>query len=264
MRLSLGISTCPNDTFIYENLIAGIDNSSLEWDVHYADVQTLNEMVMRGELDVAKISAQAFPLIKDNYRYLHCGGAIGYGCGPLLLSSEADVFDPKGATVLPGKNTTAALLFKFWYMKKFHGEPSVQYAFFDEVYRGLLSGSHSQGVTIHEHRFTWKSDGLHLLQDLGAFWEQETHCPIPLGIAVIRKSLSSDLVSHVENEIRESLKRAWDRPEMVTPFIEGKAQISEKKVIESHIKMFVNDFSEHIGESGEAALKNLWMLTDCS
>ena len=264
MRLSLGISTCPNDTFIYENLIAGLEGSPFEWDVHYADVQTLNEMVMKGKLDVAKISAQAYPLVRNNYDYLRCGGAIGYGCGPLLLSSKADAFDSNGATVLPGKNTTAALLFKFWYKKNYRGEPKVRYAFFDEVYRGLLDGSHSQGVTIHEHRFTWKSDGLHLLQDLGAFWEQETRCPIPLGIAVVRKSLPSDLVDRVEFEIRESLKRAWARTEMVTPFIDEKAQISEKKVIESHIKMFVNDFSERIGESGESALKNLWMLTECS
>ena len=263
MRLSLGISTCPNDTFIYENLIAGLEGSPFEWDVHYADVQTLNEMVMEGKLDVAKISAQAFPFIKDNYRYLHCGGAIGYGCGPLLLSSEADSFNPSYETVLPGKNTTAALLFKFWHKKNFQGEPKVRYAFFDEVYRGLLNGSHSQGVTIHEHRFTWKRDGLHLLQDLGAFWEKETQSPIPLGIAVVRKTLPSDIVERVEFEIRESLKKAWARPEMVTPFIDEKAQISEKKVIESHIKMFVNDFSERIGEAGETALENLWVLTKC-
>ena len=88
MKLSLGISTCPNDTFIYENLIAGLEGSPFDWDVHFADVQTLNEMVMAGKLDVAKVSAQIYPLVQGNYRYLHCGGAIGYGCGPLLLSSE--------------------------------------------------------------------------------------------------------------------------------------------------------------------------------
>ena len=263
MRLSLGISTCPNDTFIYENLVKGLEGSPFQWDVHYADVQTLNEMVMAGKLDVAKISAQAFPLIRDNYRYLHCGGAIGYGCGPLLLSSEADAFNQNCEVVLPGKNTTAALLFKFWHGKNFGGKPRVCYAFFDEVYRGLLAGSIPQGVTIHEHRFTWKQDGLHLLQDLGAFWEQETKTPIPLGIAVVKKGLSQEVVSQIEYEIRESLKMAWMREEMVTNFIQEKAQIEQKNVIESHIKMFVNDFSERIGEKGETALRHLWMLSDC-
>jgi 1,4-dihydroxy-6-naphthoate synthase len=263
MRLSLGISTCPNDTFIYENLIKGLKDSPFQWDVHYADVQTLNEMVLAGKLDVAKVSAQIYPLVRENYCVLGCGGAIGYGCGPLLLSSESESFEPEKPTTLPGKNTTAALLFKFWYEKKYGGSPNLHYAFFDEVYRNLLSGAIPQGVTIHEHRFTWKRDGLHLLQDLGAFWEEETRSPIPLGIAVARKSFSRELVEGVESEIRKSLKMAWARGEMVTPFIQEKAQIEEKNVIESHIKMFVNDFSESILGKGEVALERLWMLTKC-
>ena len=123
MRLSLGISTCPNDTYIYEALVRGLKGSPFEWDVHFADVQTLNEMVCRGELDVAKVSAQVYPQVERDYVCLGCGGAIGYGCGPLLLSSNADAFDPDETTVLPGANTTAALLFKFWHAKKYGGEP---------------------------------------------------------------------------------------------------------------------------------------------
>ena len=263
MRLSLGISTCPNDTYIYEALVAGLKDSPFEWDVHFADVQTLNEMIMRGELDVAKVSAQVYPKIRKDYVCLGCGGAIGYGCGPLLLSSKSGAFDPAQETVLPGANTTAALLFRFWYGRKFGGSPQVRYALFNEVYSSLLSKSAAQGVTIHEHRFTWKRDGLHMLQDLGAYWEQETGSPIPLGIAVARRSLSYELVRNVEKEIRESLSIARKRSELVTPFIREKAQISDEKVIESHIKMFVNDFSECVGEAGEKALACLWGLAGC-
>ena len=263
MRLSLGISTCPNDTYIYEALVAGLKDSPFEWDVHFADVQTLNEMIMRGELDVAKVSAQVYPKIRKDYVCLGCGGAIGYGCGPLLLSSVSGAFDPAQETVLPGANTTAALLFRFWYGRKFGGSPQVRYALFNEVYSSLLDKSAAQGVTIHEHRFTWKRDGLHMLQDLGAYWEQETGSPIPLGIAVARRSLSYELVRNVEKEIRESLSIARKRSELVTPFIREKAQISDEKVIESHIKMFVNDFSESVGEAGEKALACLWGLAGC-
>lgn len=263
MRLSLGISTCPNDTYIYEALVAGLKDSPFEWDVHFADVQTLNEMIMRGELDVAKVSAQVYPKIRKDYVCLGCGGAIGYGCGPLLLSSKSGAFDPAQETVLPGANTTAALLFRFWYGRKFGGAPQVRYALFNEVYSSLLDKSAAQGVTIHEHRFTWKRDGLHMLQDLGAYWEQETGSPIPLGIAVARRSLSYELVRNVEKEIRESLSMARKRSELVTPFIREKAQISDEKVIESHIKMFVNDFSESVGEAGEKALACLWGLAGC-
>ncbi len=261
MRLSLGISTCPNDTFIYEALIAGLENSPFEWDVHFADVQTLNEWIMAGKLDVAKVSAQVYPKIEAEYRCLGCGGAIGYGCGPLLLSSSSDSFDSFSSTVLPGANTTAALLFKFWYQRKFGDKPNLQFALFNEVYEGLLEKKFAQGVTIHEHRFTWKRDGLHMLQDLGAFWEQETGTPIPLGIAVARHSLGDEVIVKVENEIRNSLRIARGRSELVTPFIDEKAQIEDKKVMESHINMFVNDFSENVGESGWAALDNLWRLS---
>ena len=263
MRLSLGISTCPNDTYIYEALVAGLKDSPFEWDVHFADVQTLNEMIMRGELDVAKVSAQVYPKIRKDYVCLGCGGAIGYGCGPLLLSSKSGAFDPAQETVLPGANTTAALLFRFWYGREFGGSPRVRYALFNQVYSSLLDKSAAQGVTIHEHRFTWKRDGLHLLQDLGAYWEQETGSPIPLGIAVARRSLSYELVRNVEKEIRESLSVAKKRSELVTPFIREKAQISDEKVIEAHIKMFVNDFSEDVGEAGRRALECLWDASDC-
>ena len=263
MRLSLGISTCPNDTYIYEALVRGLKGSPFEWDVHFADVQTLNEMVCRGELDVAKVSAQVYPQVERDYVCLGCGGAIGYGCGPLLLSSNADAFDPDETTVLPGANTTAALLFKFWHAKKYGGEPKVSYALFDEVYRGLLSGKFRQGVTIHEHRFTWKCDGLHMLQDMGEFWESQTGSPIPLGIAVARREFSPLTIADIESEIKNSLREARSRQFLVTDFIREKAQIDDENVIESHIRMFVNDFSEGVGEAGRKALDFLWSLKKC-
>ena len=271
MRLSLGISTCPNDTYIYEALVRGLEKSPFEWDVHFADVQTLNEMVLRGELDVAKVSARVYPKIRDRYVCLGCGGAIGYGCGPLLLSSGSSTFDPAQETVLPGANTTAALLFRFWFSREYGDKsgrpgvcaPQVRYALFNEVYSSLLDKSAAQGVTIHEHRFTWKRDGLHMLQDLGAYWEEHTGSPIPLGIAVSRRSLSDEVVRNVECEIRRSLLEAQNRIELVTPFIREKAQISDEKVIESHIRMFVNDFSRDVGVDGRRALECLWTASEC-
>ena len=269
MRLSLGISTCPNDTYIYEALVRGLEKSPFEWDVHFADVQTLNEMIIAGELDVAKVSAQVYPKVRDNYVCLSCGGAIGYGCGPLLLSSGSAAFDPAQETILPGANTTAALLFRFWFAREYggnscrSGDPRMRYALFNEVYSSLLDKSAAQGVTIHEHRFTWKRDGLHMLQDLGAYWEECTGSPIPLGIAVSRRSLSDDVVRNIECEIRRSLLEEQNRTELVTPFIREKAQISDEKVIESHIRMFVNDFSRDVGEAGRRALECLWKASEC-
>lgn len=259
-RLRLGISTCPNDTFIYQALLEGLPGSKFDWDVVFADVQTLNEMVMKGELDVAKVSARVYPEVEADYRCLHCGGAIGYGCGPLLLSSSKNEFVQNEPTALPGANTTAALLFKFWFRHEFGTAPDVRYALFNEVYQSLLAKTAVQGVTIHEHRFTWKRDGLFLIQDLGAYWEEKTQSPIPLGISVMKREFSPEMVEDVEQEIRRSLKLAWDRPDPVTPFIQKMAQIEDREVVLAHIRMFVNDFSMEVGEAGKRALEVLWGL----
>ncbi|MBP5247989.1 MAG: 1,4-dihydroxy-6-naphthoate synthase [Fibrobacter sp.] len=259
MSLRLGISTCPNDTFIYEALVRGLKNSEFQWNVTFADVQTLNEMVLAGELDVAKVSCGVLPLVQNKYQLLSCGGAMGYGCGPLLLSAQSPAkFDPSKETVLPGKNTTASLLFRFWYAKTQGVEPpKVSYAFFNEVYDGLLLGKNAQGVVIHEKRFTWERDHLGLLTDLGAFWEAETESPIPLGCSVAKKTLGSSVIQSVEAEIRQSLDMAHARTEPVTDFIREKAQIPDDSVILKHIRMFVTDFTRDMGEPGRKALRIL-------
>ncbi|MDR1759497.1 MAG: 1,4-dihydroxy-6-naphthoate synthase [Fibrobacter sp.] len=255
-RLRLGISTCPNDTYIYEDLIRGLPGSDLDWDVTYADVQTLNERVIRGELDVAKVSCGVLPFILEDYSVLTCGGAMGYGCGPLLLSSSAEPFNPSVPTLLPGKNTTAAHLFHFWASRN-KAKPKVEYAVFDELYRKLSRKEAAQGVVIHENRFTWEQDHLHLIEDLGAYWETQTGSPVPLGCAVIRSSLGPELQEKVEHEIRKSLAFANSRGEKITPFIREKAQIKDDKAILSHIEMFVNHFSENIEEEGARSLEIL-------
>lgn len=256
LKLKLGISPCPNDTYIYEALIAGLPSSKLEWSVRFADVQTLNEMVCRGELDVAKVSCGVVPSIAKDYEVLSCGGAVGYSCGPLLLSANSGSFAPALPVALPGRDTTAALLFRFWASRELPQMPAETFALFNEVYTNLLAGTFAQGVVIHEHRFTWEQDGLALIQDLGAYWERHTGIPVPLGCAVIKKSLASH-ATEVEAAIRESIKIARSRSEIVTPFIRAKAQISSDEVIEKHIKTFVTDFSFDMGEHGRLALKKL-------
>jgi 1,4-dihydroxy-6-naphthoate synthase len=257
MKLKLGISTCPNDTFIYEHLIAGLENSPFEWLVTFADVQTLNEMVLRQELDVAKVSCGVLPLMDKGYQILSCGGAMGYGCGPLLLSSGNASFHSQLSTLLPGKNTTAALLFKYWILNTDQGTAECDYALFDAVYRDLLSKKAVQGVVIHEHRFTWQRDGLFLLQDLGTFWEQSIRSPVPLGCSVARKSLGLRTIEKIEHEIQVSLALARARPDLVTAFIRDKAQIAEDSIMEAHIRMFVTDFSYDMGTAGERAIQTL-------
>jgi len=247
--LKLGISTCPNDTFIYQNLIEGKVKTPCPISVEFADVQTLNEKVLRGELDMAKISCAVYPLVEDKYSVLSSGGAMGYGCGPLLLSSAGGDFDAESPVYLPGENTTAAKLLKFW-----RNHTDIKYMRFDELYRNLCEKKIKQGVTIHEHRFTWERDGLHLIADLGEFWEQKLNLPVPLGCAVIKKELGEELAKQMDLCVQESLRLAWERPEPITDFIRKHAQIEDDKVILQHINMFVNEYSMNRGEEGKRAL----------
>ncbi len=258
--LTLGISTCPNDTFIYQNLIEGKVKLPCPISVEYADVQTLNEKVLYGELDMAKVSCAVYPFVKDKYRILDSGGAMGYGCGPLLLSSVGKNFNEKFPVHLPGKNTTAAALFNFWANRN-NITSKIKYARFDELYRNLCEKKIEQGVTIHEHRFTWERDGLHLIADLGAFWEQELKAPIPLGCTVIRRSLGEELAKEMDLCVQESLRRAWERKEIVNDFIRELAQIDDDEVILKHIRMFVNEYSMSRGNTGEKALGIFFSLS---
>ena len=152
--LTFGISTCPNDTFIYEALAQESISCGVPLRFVYHDVQTLNEMVMAGELDGAKVSCGVLPRVLDSYGLLRAGGAMGYGCGPLLLSARGESWEPGLDTCLPGQDTTASLLFRFWCERQGYDSPRLCYAPFDELYRRLREGALAQGVVIHEHRFT--------------------------------------------------------------------------------------------------------------
>ncbi|NLB63535.1 MAG: 1,4-dihydroxy-6-naphthoate synthase [Fibrobacter sp.] len=255
----VGISPCPNDTYIFEGWALGHSTQKLAMETHFADVQTLNEMAQQGSLDVLKVSAGVLPLILEEYVVLSAGGAMGYGCGPLLLAHGRSHFDPDLPVILPGQNTTAAVLFRRWSADKF-GESfraKCEYAFFDEVYRRLQSESQSQGVVIHEHRFTYAQHGLNLVADLGQHWEEATQSPIPLGVIVAKRSLGTQVCAQITAEIQHSLRWAQQRASLSSPWIASHAQCMDPEVMEQHISMFVNEFSMHISTAGQRALQEL-------
>ena len=255
--LHLAISPCPNDTFTFEHWIEGKLSGVPKPQTTFADVQTLNELAQRGGADVVKISAGSLRHVLTDYEVLRAGGAMGYGCGPLLLSSGNGPFRKELPTWLPGRDTTATLLFRHWFAATHGRGCGVDFLPFDLLYQGLLRGQVRQGVVIHEHRFTWRRDGLHLVQDLGAWWEEATGSPIPLGVIVARKALGAQRIADIEAVIRASLDAAWARPQLISPFIQALAQEPEPEVMEAHIRTFVNGFSADIGPEGEKALKIL-------
>jgi 1,4-dihydroxy-6-naphthoate synthase len=255
LELSLKISPCPNDTFIFEEWIqGGLTNSTLRVAPSYCDIQTLNEFALKQDADLIKISSALYPQIKQDYHLLDCGGAMGYGCGPLLLGSDSPIFHPQKTVYLPGLHTTASLLFRFWQNHNGYLGSKLKYQVFDVLYKGLVSGQISQGVVIHESRFTYAKEGLHLIQDLGAFWESQTNSPIPLGVVLLHKRHSKEVATQCESLIRQSLETALNRSNKVTPFIKNLAQIPDDAIVLAHIHTYVNGFSKSMGDPGRRAL----------
>jgi 1,4-dihydroxy-6-naphthoate synthase len=248
--LRIGISPCPNDIFVFSGAIlgrAGMDGHH-PLRIEYLDVEALNEGVRHDVFDVAKISYANYIHVADEYELLDCGGALGRGVGPLLLTHGTNELDPDRPVLIPGENTTAHFLLDFYLQKSMRKE----FLPFDSLYQALRNQRGAQGVVIHEKRFTYERDGLTLLQDLGEHWEARTGFPIPLGAIVVRRSL--DLRQPLERMIRQSIEWADDHSESVLTLCRQHAQEMNEAVIRAHIDLYVNEFTRDLGNSGRAAV----------
>ena len=255
-RLSLGFSPCPNDTFIFHALIHGrVPCGGLRFSERLEDVETLNRMALAGLLDVSKVSYHLVGRILKDYLLLRSGGALGRGCGPLLVAREP--LEPgklKGKKIaLPGQFTTAALLLRLF-------DPSLGdlvYLPFDKIMGAVADGSVAAGVIIHESRFTFASLGLTRIVDLGQWWEEETGHPIPLGGIAAKRSLGRDTLLALEQGLAQSVRYAFAHPGEARPYIRAHSQEMSDQVCDAHIALYVNDYSLGLGAEGEAAVRLL-------
>lgn len=254
--LQLGYSPCPNDTHIFFALSEGrIDTEPYRFEVLLADVEVLNQRAYQHIPDITKVSIHAILHLLDEYCLLRSGGAMGRGCGPLVVAREPlSMEELRHKTIaIPGKWTTANFLLQF------HGEHRGERIemVFDQIMPAVACGEVDAGVIIHEGRFTYPAMGLQKVLDLGAWWETKTGLPLPLGGILIRRSLGPETARFVETKIRESLLYAREHPEEAWPFIRSHAQEMEPDVIRRHIDTFVNDFSLDMGTEGEKAIRYL-------
>lgn len=256
MELSIGISPCPNDTFIFEALMSlKLTDSDISFRFVLEDVETLNEMAFRNELDITKLSFRAYFEVMKDYIILNSGSALGFGCGPLLISKTPltlqDLSDKKIA--VPGRWTTANFLLHFALKESFHKN----FMKFSEIENAVLNGNCDAGVIIHENRFTYQEKGLHLVQDLGLLWEKKTNSPIPLGGIVIKRNISIDIQKKVDKLIRRSLQMAFDDPAGTMPLVSRYSQEMSPEVMKSHIQLYVNEFSLDLGNTGREAILHM-------
>lgn len=259
MKLTLGFSPCPNDTFIFDALVnGGIDTGGIEFDFVLEDVETLNQWALEGKLDITKLSFPAFFQSTDQYILMNAGSALGKGVGPLLVAkadrtiTAAEV--PACSIALPGLHTTAHLLFNFAY-------PAAQqktFMLFSAIEQAVLNGDNDLGVLIHENRFTYHQRGLQKITDLGTYWENEMKVPVPLGGIVIRRSLDTALQKKIDNLIFRSLQQAFSEYPSLSPFIRCHAQEMEEDVMRQHIDLYVNQYSLNLGIDGRKAIETLY------
>lgn len=257
MKLSLGFSPCPNDTFIFDALVNHkIDTKGYEFKVVLEDVQTLNEWAMQQKLDISKISYGVLPLVMNHYTLLESGGALGKGVGPLLIAASAiDLKEINNKRIaIPGSNTTAHMLFSL----AFPNAQTKVFKVFNEIEDAVLNNEVDAGVIIHENRFTYQERGLHKLMDLGDYWETKTKLPIPLGGIVAKKSIDTDTIIAIDGLIRKSVEFAFKyNYRQLSDYVKQHAQEMSEQVMRQHIDLYVNNFSVDLGNDGRKAVGKL-------
>jgi 1,4-dihydroxy-6-naphthoate synthase len=256
MDLTLGFSPCPNDTFVFHALVEGIVSApGVRFRERLEDVETLNRLAREGALDVTKVSYGALPYLLDEYVPLRSGGALGRGCGPLLVAREPLAPEALGGArvAIPGRFTTANLLLRLWRPEM---PPGVEMVY-SEILPAVAAGEVDAGLIIHESRFTYPAHGLVRVVDLGEWWEAETGAPIPLGGIVARRALGGPTIRAVEGAIRASVEHAFRHPADGAAYVRAHAQEMDDEVQRRHVALYVNEFSVDLGEEGERAVAEL-------
>ena len=251
MKINLAFSSCPNDTFIFDALVNNkIDTGGIEFNPIIADIDKLNIWSSSHRYDITKLSYYAFTKCYEKYKLLNSGSALGDGCGPILIKRPETVLSPNSSIAIPGELTTANLLLKIAY-PSFINKTSV---LFSEIEDFVCSGKFDAGLIIHENRFTFQKKGLVKVEDLGDFWFNKTNLPIPLGGIAVSRNFSEQEQKKIDHLILKSLKFSLKNKESASKYVKAHAQEMDAKVIQSHINLYVNDFSIDLGVRGRNAI----------
>ena len=255
MKLTLGFSPCPNDTFIFDAIVhQKIDTEGLEFEVIFADVEQLNKWAFDGKLDVTKLSYNAFTRCIEKYVLLDSGSALGRNCGPILLKKSETILTPDSKIAIPGKYTTANMLLSVSNPEYTNKVDTL----FSEIENDVLSGKVDAGLIIHENRFTYQHKGLEKVKDLGEFWEEKTGLPIPLGGIVVNRDLPLEVQKKFARVLRKSVEFAIANRESSSEFVRCHAQEMETEVVDDHINLYVNEFSVSLGEEGRRSVEKVF------
>ncbi|OYT12534.1 MAG: 1,4-dihydroxy-6-naphthoate synthase [Bacteroidetes bacterium 4572_112] len=256
-KITLGFSSCPNDTFIFDAMIHGkIDTESLSFDLIIEDVEELNRRAFNNELDITKISFNAYTKLIDNYILLDSGAALGENCGPLIIANKEVSMDKLQDKVIaiPGINTTANLLMSLAFPEHKNKKEMI----FSDIEKAIISGEVDAGLIIHESRFTYEQKGLKKILDIGEYWESTTGTPTPLGGIIAKRELGEELILKVNRVLKRSVEFAFANPKSGIDFIREHSQEMSEEVMYKHIALYVNDYSLDLGAKGKLAVEKLF------
>jgi 1,4-dihydroxy-6-naphthoate synthase len=262
MNYSLAYTPCPNDTYIFAALTNGLLKDAPKVDAVLDDVEGLNAAARRGTYALTKVSYGAIPYLLDRYRILRAGGALGRGCGPLLVAKPRadgtvptlEELPPQTVIAIPGALTTAFLLVRLALGRT----PQTAEMRFDKIVDAVAKGEVDAGLIIHESRFTYQVRGLRAIVDLGEWWEAHTKTPIPLGAILARRDLGDAEAHEVDEAVRRSLQFARKREDAIIDYVRAHATEMSDDVMRKHIGLYVNDFSDDVGDEGRAAVDTLF------
>jgi 1,4-dihydroxy-6-naphthoate synthase len=255
---TLAYSPCPNDTYIFAALTRGLIDDAPAVQPHFADIEELNASAARAQYELTKVSYGAIPYLMRDYSILHAGGALGRGCGPLVVTRPGlanTLDDVRNLRVaIPGERTTAFMLLQL----ALGGRPHVEQLRFDAIIPAVASGAIDAGLIIHESRFTYQEAGLVSIADLGDWWERASGMPIPLGAILVRNDLGAERAHAMNEAIRASLRFARADEAAIMPFVREHAFEMSDDVMRKHIDLYVNDYSDDVGDEGIAAVTELF------
>lgn len=252
MTLQTYISPCPNDTFAFNAMLHGcVANYKLNFETHLYDIEALNQAALLGQADIIKVSFALWPQLKNNYDLLPVGAALGNNVGPLFISAKNIDTNKKNIKIaIPGLHTTANFLLQFAYPHLQNKHPIL----FSYIETEVLNNNFDAGVIIHENRFTYANRGLQKIADLGQIWFAKTNLPIPLGGILVKKTLPPQIKTNIANALLASIKYAWAQYPHLPPFVTNNAQEMSTQIMQQHINLYVNNYTQNLGKKGLKAI----------
>lgn len=254
-EINVAHSPDSDDAFMFYGLATNkVRVAGLHFAHTLCDIETLNQKAQEGVYDVTAVSFHAYPYIQDSYALMSCGGSVGDGYGPMIVSprpfSQTEIKKIKIA--VPGKLTTAYLA-----LMLFAPGIEVEVVPFDQIIPQVLEGKYEAGLIIHEGQLSYSKAGLQRVVDLGKWWQKVTGLPLPLGGNAIRRALGPETIASVTQALRDSIQYALDHREEALSYAMQFARDLDPQLADKFVGMYVNERTLDYGNDGREAVRRL-------